>query len=108
MSDEAKSTVRVTIFGDEYAIRSELGEDYTLRCAQHVDDAIQEAHVGGHVAESHKAAILAAMGITDALFRCRRESERRTGLAAERLEALRARVESALGDGPSGLRSTDS
>ncbi|MFQ5747087.1 MAG: cell division protein ZapA [Gemmatimonadota bacterium] len=97
MTDDAKSTVRVTIFGDEYAIRSEMGEEYTLRCAQHVDEAIQEAHVGGHVAELHKAAILAAMGITDALFRCRRESERRTSEVAERLANLRARVEEVLG-----------
>jgi cell division protein ZapA len=65
------SLVRVTIFGEEYQIRTDLDKDYTLGCAKYVDDAIQEAHVRGHIAEPHRAAILAALKITDELFKSR-------------------------------------
>ena len=50
MSEE-KQTVRVSIFGEDYNIRSEMGEKYTLACARHVDDAIQEVLVRGHVSQ---------------------------------------------------------
>ncbi|MFQ5688672.1 MAG: cell division protein ZapA [Gemmatimonadota bacterium] len=68
---EVRSAVRVTIFGEDYQIRTELGAEYTRRCAQYVDDAIQEAHIGGRITEPHRAAILAAMKITDELLRLR-------------------------------------
>tara|TARA_B100001750_G_C15365522_1_gene524534 strand:- start:268 stop:612 length:345 start_codon:yes stop_codon:yes gene_type:complete len=68
-----RSLVRVTIFGEEYQIRTDLGKEYTLGCAKYVDDAIQEAHVRGHIAEPHRAAILAALKITDELFRSRED-----------------------------------
>ena len=67
------SLVRVTIFGEEYQIRTDLGKEYTLGCAKYVDDAIQEAHVRGHLVEPHRAAILAALKITDELFRSRED-----------------------------------
>lgn len=90
--------VRVTIFGEEYQIRTELGEDYTRDCARFVDDAIQEAHVGGHTAEPHKAAILAALKITDELFRLRREKDALEEAVRERIGALTERVEAVLAE----------
>lgn len=92
MSEERR-TVRVTIFGEDYQIRTDLGETYTKECAQYVDDAIQEAHVGGHVAEPHKAAILAALKITDELFRARAEAAGLSELVRERVEDLTTRLE---------------
>jgi cell division protein ZapA len=86
-------TVRVTIFGEDYQIRTDLGEEYTRECAKYVDDAIQEAHVGGHVAEPHKAAILAALKITDELFRARAESAGIGEVVRERVDDLLARLE---------------
>ena len=66
MSDGAeRATVRVTIFGEEYAIRTDAPEEYTLECARYVDDAVQQAHVRGQVAEPHRAAVLAALGAPD-------------------------------------------
>ena len=91
------SPVRVTIFGEEYSIRSDKGEEYTVACAQHVDDLIQEAHVRAKVPEPHKAAILAAMQITDQMFRTKAASQSQSRMLAERLAGLRARVDSALG-----------
>ncbi len=96
MSAERKP-IRVTIFGEEYSIRSDKGVEYTRACAKHVDDLIQDAHVRGKVAEPHKAAILAAMQITDQMFRSRAAQQSQSRLVAERVAGLRARIESALG-----------
>jgi cell division protein ZapA len=103
--DEAEArAVRVTIFGEEYSIRSEMGEEYTLACAKHVDDAIQDAHVRGHVPEPHKAVILAALQITDELFRGKAAHSAGTRMVLNRLSALRQRVDAALEEAGSGLR----
>jgi cell division protein ZapA len=96
--DEQKAPVRVTIFGEEYSIRSDKGEEYTQACARHVDELIQEAHLRARVPEPHKAAILAAMQITDQLYRTRAASQSQSRLLSERLAGLRARIEAALGE----------
>ncbi|MFQ5677856.1 MAG: cell division protein ZapA [Gemmatimonadota bacterium] len=99
MSEEKESrAVRVTVFGEEYVLRTELGERYTRSCAEHVDQAIQEAHIRGHVSEPHKAAILGALKITDELFRIRQEREALESEIEARLSALVRRVEAELGE----------
>ena len=96
MSEGAeKSTVRVTIFGEEYAIRTDMGQEYTLDCARHVDDAVQQAHVRGQVAEPHRAAVLAALQITDELFRDRAALAEHSDSLLGRLTELRKRVDAA-------------
>lgn len=101
-SNGGSGTVRVTIFGEDYQIRTELGEEYTRECARYVDEAIQEAHVGGHVAEPHKAAILAALKITDELFRAQAEAAGIGEVVRERVADLMSRLEAANGDGHGG------
>ncbi len=93
------TTVRVTIFGEDYQIRTDLGEEYTKECARYVDDAIQEAHVGGHVAEPHKAAILAALKITDEMFRARAEAAGLAETVRGRVVELASRLEGATAGG---------
>ncbi len=96
MSDDGNGPVRVEIFGEEYTIRSETDEEHTRKCARHVDEAIREAHLQSHVSEPHKAAILAAMEITDELMRTRAErDELREGVEA-RIRTLREEVEAVL------------
>lgn len=98
MNDGSREAVTVTIFGEEYTIRSEMDETYTRACARHVDEAIQSAHVKSHVSEPHKAAILAALEITDELFRTRSERDDLRRRVAERAGEIRDRVEAALGE----------
>lgn len=93
---EDRGPVRVTIFGEDYQIRTELGKEYTLACARYVDEAIQEAHVRGHVSEPHRAAILAAMKITDELFQLREERDALDRRLRDRLGDLAGQVEAAL------------
>ncbi|MCG8468159.1 MAG: cell division protein ZapA [Gemmatimonadetes bacterium] len=108
MSTKADAApVRVMIFGEEYQIRTDLGEEYTLECAKYVDDAIQEAHVGGHITEPHRAAILAALKITDELFRARREAEELTDTVQDRIGELVSRLESVTSSGANGKGSAE-
>lgn len=102
-----RATVRVTIFGEEYAIRTDAPESYTLECARYVDDAVQQAHVRGQVAEPHRAAVLAALQITDELFRSRNELASQSDNVQARLTALRERVEEVVKGDVGGLRTND-
>lgn len=99
MNDSKKTQVRVSIFGEEYALRSEMGEEYTRACAEYVDERVNAVHVTGHVPEPHKAAILAAMQITDELFQVRSAGTDLTGSVIERITGLRKRIETSMGPG---------
>ena len=99
MNEAANTAVRVTIFGEEYALRSEKGADYTRACAEHVDDRVQAVHVSGHVSEPVKAAILAAMQITDEMFQARAERADNVELVHKRISNLRERVDAAVNKG---------
>jgi cell division protein ZapA len=67
-----RNTVRVTIVGEEYTIRSDASPQHTREVAEYVDRAIRRVMDSGQVIESQKAAILAALQITDELFTARR------------------------------------
>ena len=71
-----RGTVRVSILGDDYTIRTDAPAGHTRDVAAHVDRVIRQVMASGTVVETHKAAILAALQITDELFRAREESER--------------------------------
>lgn len=83
-----RHAVRVTIAGEEYPIRSDASPEHTRAVARHVDRAIRDVLASGTVIETHKAAILAALQITDELFR-EREATR---ILAERMDGLGAEL----------------
>lgn len=64
-----KALVRVRIVGEEYTLRTEASPQHTQSVAEHVDRTIRAIMSGGGSVETHKAAILAALQITDELFR---------------------------------------
>lgn len=74
MSGERHS-VRVSILGEEYTIRTEASAEHTRQVAEHVDRIIRRVLASGSVVETHKAAILAALQITDELFRAKSDAE---------------------------------
>jgi cell division protein ZapA len=55
--------------GEEYTIRSDVPPDHTRAIAAHVDAAIRKVLESPAITDPGKAAILAAMSITDELFR---------------------------------------
>jgi cell division protein ZapA len=69
-----KNVVKVSIVGEEYTLRSEATPEHTQAVAAYVDQAIRKILGGSNMVESHKAAILAALQITDDLFKARQEA----------------------------------
>ena len=73
-----KTSIKVEILGESYAIRSEAAPEHTRAVAEHLDRAVIEAN---------RAAILAALQITSELFREREANQSITaamhGLSAE-------------------------
>jgi cell division protein ZapA len=75
--------VRVMIGGEEYTVRSDLPPEYTREVAAYVDQALKKVLSQGPLVETHKAAILAALDITNELFQARKgEREVAARLAA--------------------------
>jgi cell division protein ZapA len=85
---DRRTSVRVSILGDEYAIRTEASAAHTREVAEHVDRTIRRVLNAGTVVETHKAAILAALQITDELFRARADAQR----MSESMQELSAEV----------------
>ncbi|HEU5169136.1 MAG TPA: cell division protein ZapA [Gemmatimonadales bacterium] len=82
-----RNAVRVTIGGEEFAVRSELPPEYTREVAAYLDAALKRVREAAPALELHKAAILAALAITDELFQARRgdrdQADRISALADE-------------------------
>ncbi len=70
---DKKKTLRVNIYGTEYPIRGIADEDYILKVAEYVDVKMREIDQKVAVKSALKVAILAALNITDELFRERLE-----------------------------------
>ncbi len=79
-----KNAVWVIIGGEEYTVRSELPPEYTREVAAYLDVALKRVRDSLPMVESHKAAILAALSITDELFQSRRGDRE----VADRLSAM--------------------
>src|SRR6059036_3086296 len=78
-----KHAVKVMIGGEEYTVRSDLPPEYTREVAAYVDRALKQVLSQGPIVETHKAAILAALDITNELFQARKgEREVAARLAA--------------------------
>ena len=83
MSEQKKSSVRVNIVGEEYTLRSDASPAHTRAVAEHVDRTIRQVMNSASVVETHKAAILAALQITDELFRARGDAAELAGSMRE-------------------------
>ena len=104
MSGE-RTVTTVEIAGEEYTIRSEASQDYTLECARYVNQTIEQVMSRGSLVEAHKAAILAALALADQLFQAREEAD---GVRDEvRRKAARLLEEIEEKAPPGGLASAD-
>jgi cell division protein ZapA len=91
--NDNRSSVTVRIAGDEHTIRANAEPEYTRSCARYVDDRIADIRSKGALIETHKAAILAALSISDELFQAREELERTRRELASRATNLARRLE---------------
>ena len=72
--EDKRQTVTVTIYGEDYPIRGEADSEYITQVASYLDAKMREvAQRNGNKSPS-KVAILAALNITDELFKARRAS----------------------------------
>ena len=93
---QERSAVTVRIGGEDHVIRANVEPEYTVRCAKWVDDRITEIKDQLGLIESHKAAILAALSITDEFFQAKNQLEEEQERTAKRVEALTRKLASAL------------
>jgi len=70
-----KTSVKVEILGESYAVRSDASAEHTKAVAEYLDHAIRQILGSGSVIETNRAAILAAMQITSELFQAREANE---------------------------------
>ena len=95
MSDRRSVSVRIA--GEEHTIRANAEPEYMRACARYVDDRIADIRGKGSLIETHKAAILAALSISDELFQAREELDRLDREVQSRLAALARRLDEGLG-----------
>lgn len=91
-----RRSVTVRIAGEEHTIRANTEPDYTRACARFVDERITEIRRKAGLIEGHKAAILAALSITDQFFQMREDLKRMEEEAAARATELAERIEGEL------------
>jgi cell division protein ZapA (FtsZ GTPase activity inhibitor) len=91
-----KESVTVRIAGEEHTIRSSADAEYTKRCARYVDQRIHDIKKQVGLLEGHKAAILAALSITDEFFRAKDDLKRNGVDMASSVEALAKELEGAV------------
>ena len=95
MSEGERASIQVTIAGEPYTLRTNADEAYTLECAAIVNDRIEEIRTTSGL-DRRKAAILAALSLSDDVLQQRSQSENaRTSLEAEANE-LAERLEDVL------------
>jgi cell division protein ZapA len=71
---EKRHVVKVRIIGEEYTLRTDEEPTHVVAVAEYLDNAIQKVAASG-VLEPNRAAILAALQITDELFKLRSNVE---------------------------------
>ena len=101
---QAKNAVKVTIGGEEFTVRSEFPPEYTREVATYLDAALKRVRDSMPMVETHKAAILAALAITDELFQARRGDRQ----IADRLAHMAAEYRRLLPPSKRGTRSAAS
>ena len=90
--------VTVRIGGEDHTIRANVEPEYTMKCARKVDERISEIKSQLGLIESHKAAILAALSITDELFQAQSQVEEVQETSAKKARALLATLEEVVTD----------
>jgi cell division protein ZapA len=66
-----KTTTRVTILNEEYAVRTDTSPEHAHAVANYLDAAIRRVLASGAVVESNRAVVLAALQVTAELFDAR-------------------------------------
>jgi cell division protein ZapA len=91
-----KHTVKVNIFGGEYPIKSEADPEYIEKVAKYVDRKMREISEKVDIRSTAKVAILAALNITDQLFREKADKDKALSEVEDRTAELAEWLKKAL------------
>lgn len=81
----SRNAIRVRIAGETYTLRTDADEEYTRRCAALVDERMRE--IGRETGlDAKQTAILAALAISDELFRQEARTRAHAATLAGRIE----------------------
>ena len=86
-------SVKVNIYGTEYPVKGDADPEYIQEVADYLDEKMREVGRSLTVKSSTKVAVLAALNITDELFRTRRDQQEQAEAFEERLHQLSDRIE---------------
>lgn len=92
-----RQSVTVEIAGERHVLRSDAPPEYTHAVAAHLDATIRALGPAASL-EPHRTAILAALTITDELFRAREELRQLREELERRSEGIAAMLEAAASD----------
>ncbi len=81
-------SVEIRILGQNYSIKTEEDEAYIKALARHVDERLKEIYSTAPNVNHVKAAIMAAFGIADELFKLRMEQENLDKMIEEKTKIL--------------------
>jgi len=88
------SRVELTLLGQTLTVRTEASEGYVRTLARYLEIRVATLHESG-VQDPSKALLLAALDITDELFRAREDKDKTAGDVGARLGALLTLLEQA-------------
>ena len=71
--NESKNRVMVSIYGEEYTMRSPSSGEYMRRIAHYVDERMKQVGQSNNRLGTNKIAVLTAINLADELFQVRRE-----------------------------------
>ncbi|MDI3540468.1 Cell division protein ZapA [Koleobacter methoxysyntrophicus] len=75
MGGKGKNRVKVTINGEEYYMKGSVSPEYMKKIADYVDKKMTKLSESNPYLSFSKIAVLAALNITDELFKLREEFE---------------------------------
>jgi len=88
------SRVELTLLGQTLTVRTEASDDYVRSLARYLESRVATLRQSG-VQDPSKALLLAALDITDELFRAREDKDKTAGDVGARLGALLTLLEQA-------------
>jgi len=90
--------IEVEILGQKYAIRSAAEAEYVKELAAYLEKRVSEVRASGGGQDAPRLLALAALYITDELFRLRDEHSEAERAASARVGALRELLDAAVTD----------
>ena len=94
---EKKQSVKVNIFGEDYPIKGDTDASYIQEVAKYVDQKMKEVAERLSNKLPLRVAVLAAMNITDELFKEREDKEKKLLNVEERSQFLLEQLDSRIG-----------